>query len=372
VFISYKDLDDAVESLARRAVTTRRLAGMAKRADLSEMAHRAWETPEVRNALIGGGVGGALGLGSSLMSGGDEHDRPHRHLYGALTGAAAGAAIGGGGTLAYRNSTFGKEAPKEPTGPVRRPGEFTDSATGKAMKWDAEALRQHPGLADKIQAAQRGAASYSPAGMGMGGAALGAAQLQNHPLLGAAAGVGLLDRYATRAPAGSFLSRNVDPSKATNPEYLRHGLGLVGKKEAPFGLNDENLKSMRALLEAPDSQASLAEIAARRQMLPGVINAAENETMLGHLMRTGLDDYTKQHYGAEAKPLLRKTLFGRQYDPRAAGAFTLGNLGRGLGYGALVGGDILLNDYRHRQQSGRELSDMIRQYAKEVPQGQGR
>lgn len=91
---------DAAEFLAKTAFASRRMGGLTKRAfpDLSALqsgAQQALQNPVVRNALIGGTIGGLGGGALGLFS------RRKRHpLTSALTGALAGAGLGAGGTLA--------------------------------------------------------------------------------------------------------------------------------------------------------------------------------------------------------------------------------------------------------------------------------
>lgn len=96
-------LENAIEALAQRAVALQhgapRLskAAMDKTAFLQQIGERLKSLdPVAKKALLGAGVGGALGLGTSFL--GDEEDR--KPWSSALTGALAGGVMGGGLGLA--------------------------------------------------------------------------------------------------------------------------------------------------------------------------------------------------------------------------------------------------------------------------------
>jgi len=106
--------EEALDAMARRSVEIQHGApriekeAMDKTAMLESMGN--WYkglAPEQQKALMGAGVGGALGVGSSFLR--DEEDR--NTLGSGLTGALAGGAAGLGLGLAS------KHAPKAPVGP---------------------------------------------------------------------------------------------------------------------------------------------------------------------------------------------------------------------------------------------------------------
>lgn len=105
-------IEDAVEALAQRAAALHHGAprmskeAMDKTAFLQQLGEH-WQglDPAAKKALLGAGLGGALGLGTSLI-GENENRKPWSST---LTGALAGGAIGGGLGLAGK---FGPSATK--------------------------------------------------------------------------------------------------------------------------------------------------------------------------------------------------------------------------------------------------------------------
>ncbi len=105
-------LENAIEALAQRAVALQHGAprlskqAMDKTAVLQQLGEH-WKNldPAAQKALLGAGVGGALGLGTSFL--GDEENR--KPWSSALTGALAGGVMGGGLGLA---SKFGPSTAK--------------------------------------------------------------------------------------------------------------------------------------------------------------------------------------------------------------------------------------------------------------------
>jgi hypothetical protein len=105
-------MDQAIAALAERSVALSRGAPrlpslfMQKTAFSLQDVGNAWQglDPSIQHAAMGAGIGGGMGLASSLFK--DPEER--RPISSALTGALAGGAIGGGLSLAARNAPESK------------------------------------------------------------------------------------------------------------------------------------------------------------------------------------------------------------------------------------------------------------------------
>ena len=87
------------------------------------------QNPVAQKAMLGAGLGGALGLGSSVFR--RDKKRPFRD---ALTGMLAGGALGGGyGLLTDRDSVLNTLAPKQDTAELSKTMEELQDLQGKAQ-----------------------------------------------------------------------------------------------------------------------------------------------------------------------------------------------------------------------------------------------
>lgn len=160
-------LEDAVETLAKRAVFARRINGaLEKRAQLKSAQPKPnfmsqWLGGEnLKRIGIGGLVGAGLGgVGGGLLSLGRPEEERHT-LRDALTGALAGGALGAGGTALYNlpsalgkdPATLGREAKTKAETAVATTA-ATTAAREKALR-DMQVIRENPifQTLDKLQA----------------------------------------------------------------------------------------------------------------------------------------------------------------------------------------------------------------------------
>jgi hypothetical protein len=98
-----RDPAEAADFLARTAVASRRVGGFIKRAapEWQQWLNDLGQNQDVRNAMIGAGVGGLGGLGVGLVN-----RRKKNPLTTALTGAALGGLGTGAGSYLYNHPDF--------------------------------------------------------------------------------------------------------------------------------------------------------------------------------------------------------------------------------------------------------------------------
>ena len=125
------------------------------------------QNPVARKAMLGAGLGGALGLGSSFFR--RDKKRPFRD---ALTGMLAGGALGGGyGLLTDRDSVLNTLTPQQDTAELSKTMEELQNLQGKAQP---SLLHQIGGAAaERPIMTGLGAAAAADVGAGMGLAAQG-------------------------------------------------------------------------------------------------------------------------------------------------------------------------------------------------------
>ena len=125
------------------------------------------QNPVAQKAMLGAGLGGALGLGSSFFR--RDKKRPFRD---ALTGMLAGGALGGGyGLLTDRDSVLNTLTPKQDTAELSKTMEELQDLQGKAQP---SLLHQIGGAAaERPIMTGLGAAAAADVGAGMGLAAQG-------------------------------------------------------------------------------------------------------------------------------------------------------------------------------------------------------
>lgn len=227
-------VDQVAMTLARRQVGLRRgmLNPMDKLGfDLSGSLKGVgdWyksQNPIAQKAMLGAGVGGALGLGSSVFR--RDKKRPFRD---ALTGMLAGGALGGGyGLLTDRESILNKLAPKQDTAELSKTMEELQDLQGKAQP---SLLHQIGGAAaERPIATGLGIAGAADVGTGMALAAQGknvspsAWQNVSRTLADQLADKGTVDK----TQIGQLLDRyGKDVKTRVNPEAAGYKTQVTGK-----------------------------------------------------------------------------------------------------------------------------------------------
>ena len=106
---------------------------------------QAWDNPYIRNSLIGAGVGGAAGLGSSLLG------KKKRHLSSLLAGAALGGGLGAGYTWMFPPAGPA-EPPKPPADSSAAIANAKNQAANANFNAARDALKESPGEIGKEKA----------------------------------------------------------------------------------------------------------------------------------------------------------------------------------------------------------------------------
>lgn len=183
----------------------------AAKTQVGQQVSDAWKNnPVFQNSVYGAGIGGALGLGSGLMS----RKNKGRAVGDALTGALLGAGAGGAGTYVANNYLANKpEAAAAPAAPgegFAGGAEATGNTLQNALANPVDALH-NPGALTQ-DAGVRGALQ----GAGMGAAARGAYE----------GGSSLLNKATGRDPANSIY-KGLLGNRKTNE-------GLIGDVSKAF------------------------------------------------------------------------------------------------------------------------------------------
>ena len=182
------------------------------------------QNPVAQKAMLGAGLGGALGLGSSFFR--RDKKRPFRD---ALTGMLAGGALGGGyGLLTDRDSVLNTLAPKQDTAELSKTMEELQDLQGKAQP---SLLHQLGGAAaERPITTGLGLVGAADVGTGMGLAAQGknvspaAWQNVSRTLADQLEQKGTVDK----TQIGQLLDRyGIDKTKKITPEVPQAHKGLV-------------------------------------------------------------------------------------------------------------------------------------------------
>lgn len=186
-------------------------AGSAVGASRKWLAENPGHAESIRNAGIGAGVGGLLGLGSAYKRDSEDGEASPSYLGRALTGALAGGAVGGGLTLAHRNRGALEQAWTGKTPQPHTAAEY--AARGRAR---AQATLENPGPI----------ASAAVAAYNTSGALPKSVVLPELALAGADAGNWLRGRDMFSSPTRS-VRKNLEAGLADSkihPEAARNAL----------------------------------------------------------------------------------------------------------------------------------------------------
>tara|TARA_B100000745_G_scaffold262227_1_gene186314 strand:+ start:18380 stop:19417 length:1038 start_codon:yes stop_codon:yes gene_type:complete len=245
-----QSVDDVALTLARRKVGLRH--GFSKPMDklafdLSSSLQGAgdWlkDNPAAQKALIGAGVGGTLGLGSSLFRRGKKH--PFRD---ALTGALAGGALGGGlGLLGDRKNISDEIFPAAPnTAELAKDIEEVQNLDRQAkptflnspLHWAGQTAKDHPVLS----ALGIGGAADVGTGMGL------AAQGKN------------TSPGAWRNVAKVLAQQSAEGKTSQIPGMLKGVVGDAAQKDILTLLQSGNNKDLVTLSKRPDALKAMQSL----------------------------------------------------------------------------------------------------------------
>lgn len=219
---------------------------------LSSIGNFVRENPSVGHTLLGGAVGAGLSGASTAYANTGREDRDRRSvLRSMLTGGLAGGAVGGGLSLAHKGISQMRQGSEPPV--PQQPMTFK-GPDGKPMVISPEALKNNPGLADRV----RGAAPKTPIDQEVMQGALGAgAGVASHfPItaMGLPIGAGIdAALNSKRLRLGDRIGWGaIAPENATRPDWLAKGMDTAmegpgkffGEKAGP--LKGELLAKLRS------------------------------------------------------------------------------------------------------------------------------
>lgn len=332
--------------------------------------------PVHQKALLGAGVGGVLGYGSSFLQ-----DKEKRHSgSSALTGALAGGAAGLGLGLAAQNSPIAPPSASATPGggsggvtggrPKLPPGQFYHPATGQVMAIDKN---MPPEVAARLTNLDAVASNASvPQQITLGGLGGVGAAARSMPITTAAsAGVG---GYHA-ATLGKHLNISADQSR--NLSHLRDGLlHAPDQVGARIGLSSDEGSALGRLAR---NKTDLNRVATKGGPYTVVVDGKPvtlSEEVLGHYRSHGANmqlSETARKAGKSA--VLRESLFnrvtglGNKHVNLGTSGGKLRTALKYLGLPAAAGVAELGGwDTLKQRSAGEEIQQLLQQHAKPVSQ----
>jgi hypothetical protein len=419
-------IEDAADALADRTIGLRYCMPRMPRQFLEKTSFlqeagqnlgQWWQglDPAARASLVGTGIGGGMGLASSLLQ--DKEDR--QPLGSAVTGALAGGAFGAGLGLANK---YGRKP--GPGGESLAEGQFYHPQTGEVYQYQNEVSDQ---VRDQITAAQSQAQGYGSAvgtALETAGKPVAGAMLTPEGLAGTAtAGTGLgLKAWASSGKAPDWLKKYVSPINADTraassktPDHLYQGASRAVKGELDDILENTGVKGERPGTQTTHRtggsfEANVPDKPTKFNYAKETINRIYNEPdflkqvlddpkilkqygiedpegLVAQLKEEGirgqeLFKWPEWMSGAKGKggttagiPQVRRSLLGTMmpslFDShvvKGSGRSMLGRAGKWAGPIALaMAGANLIGGTTSKSQASTELEQLISQHAKPVP-----
>ncbi len=379
------NIDDAINALAERSVALQYYAPRLPQQALEKTAFlqdAGKHSTALHKGLMGAGIGGVLGLGSSLFK--DKEDR--QPINSAITGALAGGVIGTGIGMAHNNAP---KPAKAKAGPHFDQGEFELNPGGPRYRWNKPLPTEQAKRVAELQSkSEDNVVSKGLEGTGklIYDAATSPAAAVQATALG---GLGLAKNQVGDGTNPGWLNKIISPGKqeavvSRNPRHLRTGISKLtadGDLLESFGLTDRK-DELRELLDNDKKLKALAKKAPGYSAWSNALNPKprlhEIDGLLSKLKELGVtaemgETWTKKNPGAipQVRQSLLGSLSGGRLSPEHIVAGTTSSKIRRAGkYGIPLAGlaalTHMLSSYRTQSNAKRDLYKIISENAKPV------